>query len=138
MVPVDMEDGTGRIGHGLQVGAEGAGDGRSDPVAQVDDERGRRVERRDLAEELLEGRIAVGDGVPDDDESQVLSALPGLDRPRGLAVRGNEPPQLGRDRKEPGVLPEPGHVISAVLDAVSAAAREQRRGQRRQRGFSPP
>jgi len=136
MVPVDMEDGTGRIRDGLQVGAEGADDRRSDPVAQMDDERGRRVERRDLTEKPLKRPVAVGDRVPDDDESQVPSGVPRPDGPRGLAVRGDESPHLERDRNESGILAEPGHVVSAVLDAVPATPRQEDEGQRGQQDSS--
>ncbi len=134
VVAVDMEDGAGRVGDDLQVGAEGLDDGRDGPVPQVDDERRRRVEGRDLAEETFEGLVVIGDRVPDDGEPQLPAAVAGLDGPDGFRVGGDQPLQRLGDFGEPGVLAEPGQVKAAFLDAVTATAREQGQDKRHQQG----
>ena len=118
VVPVDVEDGVGRVSDDLQISAVVFDHGRDDPVPEVDDERRPRIERGDLVEEGPEGHVAVGDGVPDDDEPQVTASAPGRDLPRGLPVGRDEAPELLGDRGQPGIIPEPGQVISAVFEGV--------------------
>lgn len=114
MVPVDMEDGAGRIADGLEVRAVVIDDGRDDPVSQMDDERRTRIESGDLLEKGPEGLVVVGDRVPDDDEPQISSIVLGRDRSRGIAVCRDDAPELVGDGPQLSVFAEPGQVISPV------------------------
>jgi hypothetical protein len=130
MIPVDVKDGAGGIADDLQVRAVVVDDRLDDAVAQMDDERRPRLEGGDLAEEVPEGLVAVGDRIADDDEPQILSILPGRDRPQSFVVGRDDAPELLGDGAKLRIFPEPGQVIPPVFEGVGASAREKGQDQR--------